>query len=309
MYTAAGKAKAMHELAGYVEQFIIDGLQDWAAAARDAIDSASDPVEEESAIYWFLGLAGNMLWAATVFFPPAAAVGAITLEVKAASLLGAAIGSGSIQKLYSMPVNKPSGKQFLKAQIAENQDQLRDLYVRGGDAFVKDSLYFYLLGLLDSEPGEATDEKLFSGGVRLKTKLRNYTISRFLFPSSGIDPNNLYTSLSKAMTKQVEGALGEFNKQYEQYDTDAYLYWKLNCNNCTAGNRRTMMKEYKDEHPFNPRLTFSVAPWLQVWNPWTNPTGDVIEKWKKFSKKPNSSAQLQPTRKSPYSTGPAWQRA
>ena len=65
-----------------------------------------------------------------------------------------------------MPVNKPSGKKFLKEQIAANQDKLRDLYVKGGDAFVKDSLYYYLLSLLAKEPGEPTDEKLFSGGVR-----------------------------------------------------------------------------------------------------------------------------------------------
>ena len=70
-----------------------------------------------------------------------------------------------------------------------------------------------------------------------------------------------------------------------------------------------MMKEYKEDHPFNPHLTFSVAPWLQVRNPWANPTGDVIGKWKQFSKKPNSSAQQQSSRKSPFSTGPAWQRA
>ena len=42
--------------------------------------------------------------------------------------------------------------------------------------------------------------------------------------------DSLYTSLNKVMTKQVEGALAEFNKQYEEYDTDAYLYWKLGCN-------------------------------------------------------------------------------
>jgi hypothetical protein len=73
-------AKTDAQIAPYWEagvwQFVTDSMQGWQIAAHGAIDDAEVPQEKESIWYWVVSLAGNMLWAATVFFPPAGAVAA-----------------------------------------------------------------------------------------------------------------------------------------------------------------------------------------------------------------------------------------
>jgi hypothetical protein len=54
-----------------VASFIRDGSLAWGQAADGAISDAADPDDADSGLYWWITLAGNMLWAATVFFEPA----------------------------------------------------------------------------------------------------------------------------------------------------------------------------------------------------------------------------------------------
>jgi hypothetical protein len=56
-----------------VEQRINDCMQDWQGAMEWALDHLPDPPQKVPWLEWAVGFVGNMLWAVTVFFPPAAA--------------------------------------------------------------------------------------------------------------------------------------------------------------------------------------------------------------------------------------------
>jgi hypothetical protein len=124
--SAAAIARLESDLATSVEGFITDGLLAWAQAAEGAINDSKDPDEDDSAIYWFISLAGNMLWASTVFFPPAAVVGTVTRATKTASTLGAGLAADTVRKLFTHPPNTASAKAFLRDAVAK-QDELENV--------------------------------------------------------------------------------------------------------------------------------------------------------------------------------------
>ena len=92
---------------------------------------------------------GNLAWAATVFFPPAAEVGVVAAAgtvvkigvgtsrwSQAVSILGAAVGSGGVPKLNQFlhsgkappQLNSPEGKALLRRIITERVDKLKVAY-------------------------------------------------------------------------------------------------------------------------------------------------------------------------------------
>jgi hypothetical protein len=51
-----------------VQKVIADCFQDWTGAIEWSIDHVPDPPGDSSWLDWGISLAGNMLWAVTVFF-------------------------------------------------------------------------------------------------------------------------------------------------------------------------------------------------------------------------------------------------
>ncbi len=121
----------------------------WEGAVRDVLVDLPGPEDEDAELYWFIAFVGNLAWAATVFFPPAATIGVVaaagnTVKIaagtsrasQAVSLLGAAVGSGGVPKLNQFlhsgkappQLNSPEGKALLRRIITERVDKLKVAY-------------------------------------------------------------------------------------------------------------------------------------------------------------------------------------
>ena len=144
-----------------VEKAIFDCIQDWEGAIEWSIDHLPDPPVGFSWLDWSIGLVGNMLWAATVFFPPTFVI-ATTTEVamrggvlvagtgklvyasasaatKAASVLGAAIGSsgtqiGGLLRALDGELNSPEGKKFMHDFMMRQIGEIYQKFVDDADS-------------------------------------------------------------------------------------------------------------------------------------------------------------------------------
>jgi hypothetical protein len=86
----AGRPARLKNLAHYIFIEVQVFVNVWAQKVDLAASTASLPEDEESSKYWYIALAGNMVWAMTIFYNPASAV------VRLAALGGAAVGSGVV---------------------------------------------------------------------------------------------------------------------------------------------------------------------------------------------------------------------
>jgi hypothetical protein len=232
--THAEHMKLKQYMADDVEQFITDGLQDWATAAEGAVADAQDPADDDSIVYWLISLAGNLLWAATVFFPPAglAAAGAST-ATKVASMVGATVGSDTIRKMAQDPPSTDEAKKFLRDMIAKKADELRKMFVDSADDWIASDLANYVTNEMltaahitpDSGGHLADDdaERLMQS-VREKATLRAYTLEKFLFPGGDITAGNLSTTLRKFMLRELNRALSDYNRQFREWKKDRHDY-------------------------------------------------------------------------------------
>ncbi len=270
--TAAGIASLENSLSTSVEAFIATGLSDWAQAAEGAINDARDPDEADSEIFWLIALAGNMLWASTVFFPPAAVVGEITTATKAASLLGAALGSGTVQKLFIRPPKPDGAKAFLRDVVAARKDALREMYVGAADEWIKRVLAPYVIedvsGLQWEGRGrpapEVFDQDLQKVTVHGQARLRDFTVEHFLFPGAPFTAKEQSVGMRNLMVKELQGALLDFNQQYLYWIGGRQLYIEQNSSYDdlmrTKGEERELGEEYEKQSPFSPQLKFTGVP-------------------------------------------------
>jgi hypothetical protein len=71
---AANKQRRLAELERYVNHQIQINLGSWKEEVDQAINHAQYPIQPESRIFWYIALAGNLLWVATsLISPPVAA--------------------------------------------------------------------------------------------------------------------------------------------------------------------------------------------------------------------------------------------
>src|SRR5262249_25625576 len=89
-----------------IEQKVTDCLQDWEAACSNAVKEMMEQQksgDDSSRKQFVISLIGNLAWAATVFFPPAAGVAATVSSAstltKVVSVVGATVGSNTIGQL------------------------------------------------------------------------------------------------------------------------------------------------------------------------------------------------------------------
>lgn len=98
---SAEKQKRIAALEMYVNQQMQINLTSWKIEMGEAINLAAYPAQEESRIYWYIALAGNLLWAATCLLAPPAAAGAGVIAVAAeAAATSAAVKSLARESAY-----------------------------------------------------------------------------------------------------------------------------------------------------------------------------------------------------------------
>lgn len=113
----AGKPARIQKIKELMYMQIQMHMLGWVEKVDEAINDADDPADDESVVYWFIALAGNLCWAATSLKPVQAAY----KTAVAMSFIGAAVGSGTVQKI-GMAISQPEHrKSFLKGEVAKLQ--------------------------------------------------------------------------------------------------------------------------------------------------------------------------------------------
>jgi len=197
-----------------VEKAIMDCIQDWEGAIEWSIDHLPDPPVGFSWLDWGIGLAGNMLWAVTVFFPPAFAIAApmevarggvlvagtgklvyasASTATKAASVLGAAIGSsgtqiGGLLRALDGELNSPEGKKFMHDFLMRQIGEMYNKFVEDADDWAQKDLLNHLIARwsLKTKPNRTLDNddsfrEFFNSAVG-SSELRRYVWEKFVFP-------------------------------------------------------------------------------------------------------------------------------
>jgi hypothetical protein len=126
----------------------------WQEAAYKAVLGLPDPQESDSKVNWLISLVGNLAWAATVFFPPAAAVAVGTTvaekvtyagasaATKATSMIGATLAAGVVAELGKLDgdLGSPEGKRFLNRYLSSQVPTVLKEYAAEADSWVKTGL-------------------------------------------------------------------------------------------------------------------------------------------------------------------------
>lgn len=199
-----------------IEQKVTDCLQDWAGACSDAVKEMMEKQRlqqdaEAAKAQFVISLIGNLAWAATVFFPPAAAV-AVTKDffgpggysgltkimespgpsgvTKIVSVLGAAVGSGTINQLIS-----PTGSldwtaigHHLGELVPKIGDKLATVANEWKDSYLINHMIatFSLRTKPNINRSNDEDFKDWCNGYEGGRELRKAAWEKFVFPVDGL---------------------------------------------------------------------------------------------------------------------------
>jgi len=234
------------ELRKFVHQQIEINLNSWKIEMEGAINTAVGPSRPESNFYWYVALAGNLLWAATALLAPPAAIAAQTVRarllvagedaaseaVKNAARLagenaarfrshvitdmsftGAAIGSGSVEKIARAGaierLGAEDGKKVVRDYIGRQRANLEDLYKR----YLRDTWANQLNGLGIWEAAGNAPEPL---------DVYDPFIWAQMFPGVAYDEERFNTLRNNARAK-IESALADYNRQWHNYHAYDYM--------------------------------------------------------------------------------------
>jgi Domain of unknown function (DUF4157) len=215
-------------------------LDEWFSAMSAGVDSLPEPEDPEAETYWFIALAGNLAWAVTSLM-------AAELVVPI-SVLGAAVGSGSIQKLLGE--SAPPAKPFLIASLAKARDAM--------EKTLKPKIIDADLEILDEKITDKSRqeqvlwskmflvpyEKKFESMVAIAVKHAMAAFSDFMSQYK-VWKDEIWALVVK--DRQISMPKGPLGEPGESAARAGYLLRPT-----TGGERAAAEKQ----HPFNPRLKF-----------------------------------------------------
>ncbi|MFK4530164.1 hypothetical protein ABIF90_008145 [Bradyrhizobium japonicum] len=176
-------------------------LNAWQTQVDSAITDAPNPLDDESRKYFWIALAGNLLWASTVFLNPAVA-GELTL-IRVMSGVGAAIGSGAYERTSkehssdnAPPPHDP--KYLMREQVAKARGTLEEHFKTKRHEFA-----WGFPELKDWPKSSALDA------------LDRYMWKQ-MFPWIRYDTDRFNNIRLEALEK-VKGTLADYNRQWQQY--------------------------------------------------------------------------------------------
>jgi hypothetical protein len=286
-------------LEGHVERFFTDGLIEWSAAGNLALQNTPMPQEEDSILYWVIALAGNMLWAATVYMKPNPTTGLPSAAQKTLSLIGAGFGSDTVRQVKNLLATAPEpnhAKDFFAKIIDLRADQIEVDLVNETAEFVRKDFI--------EELSRKMKEKWWNANPKAKTPAsddwsynqiehwtaieqnagRYYVYENFVFPGLLLDknykmeykPGIMRQTLSSEMTAQTTQALASYKDQYAQ--------WRAKINRQADLDSRKRLAPGSPNRPpielrvpFEPDINFGGR---YFWTPAGNLTaGQVVRKW------------------------------
>lgn len=227
-----------------VEQKVTDCLQDWAHAGSDAVQEMMrlQKLQDDSSREQFvISLIGNLAWAATVFFPPAAAATPFMTAsrgvhlppkqyfdksgtpaiAKIVSVLGAAVGSNTLgQLLDAKSLDWPAVGDHLGELVPEIRKNLKD----AADSWIALDLrsHMTMMFSLQTHPdyNKSNDDEYrnwystFGAG----DELRKTVWERFVFPvSTGLEYGQGEQGLKKFLIRKLTDVKIKYELQYSNY--------------------------------------------------------------------------------------------
>jgi hypothetical protein len=230
-----------------------------------------------------------------------------SLKTKAASLLGAALGTDVIGKLTKQPPTSDAAKSFLRDVIAKKQDELRKIFVAAADNWIEEKLSLYVLvgvvdhreceqhGRLQVSEAELWDLLTDDVAQEYMSKVANindlylYTAKNFLFPGVDFvgdvdfDGAKLNFPLRKFMVTEINQALREFNRQFKDWNKARShanpLISARSLFQMSTQHPVNLRVEFERKHPFRPSLKFMGLP-NSVQQAKRTDVGDIVVKWK-----------------------------
>lgn len=262
---------------------IRDCFLNWQQAACNAIFTAPDPQDSGATMEWWIALVGNMVWAATVFFPPsfvaagvveatvtaeavastatatvrtASVVASASAATKAASLVGAAVGSGVVVQLRSYGRNlKTDGKGYIRQYVLSQIPAIQSAYVAGADEIWGREVLNHLLsmaGLAKHERGGSydlsdADFTSYYNSARGAEECARCVWEDHIFPGYLTTYDRGQLGLEDFFARQLKVALQQFDDQWDDYKREASRNFKS-------------VRDYLKADPFVPDLTFPGLP-------------------------------------------------
>lgn len=238
-----------------VEQKVKDCLQDWSAASSKAVQEMMERQRKQDAteaaeaarVQFCISLIGNLAWAATVFFPPAAAIAAVqsvapfraymggTLQkidlfseasspsaaTKIVSVLGAAVGSNTIGQLA-----QPNGsldwiavEKHLDALVPQIRTSLKSVAQHWTDGYLAN----HMVNMFSTRKNLKTDhndDKEFKEWVRSyegAEEFRRTVWEKFVFPVAGVEFDLDVAGLQNFLVGKLTDLKTKFDRQYKDY--------------------------------------------------------------------------------------------
>lgn len=242
-----------------VEQKVKDCLQDWSAATSKAVQAMMERQRQQEAaeaakaarVQFVISLVGNLAWAATVFFPPAAAVAVTkdffgpsgysgpirTLEspgpsaaTQIVSVLGAAVGSNTIGQLAQAngSLDWIAVEDHLDELVPEIKKSLRSVAQHWTDGYLTNHM-IKMFSTRKNLKTDHNDDKEFQewvGSYEGGEEVRKAVWEKFVFPGTGIEFDREVAGLKKFLNGKLTDLKTKFDRQYKDYVKQrTYAYW------------------------------------------------------------------------------------
>jgi hypothetical protein len=246
------------KLGSEVEQKVTDCLQDWSAASSKAVQEMTERQRQQDAseaadaakVQFIISLVGNLAWAATVFFPPAAAV-AVTKEffgpggrslmrtsespgasaaTKIVSVLGAAVGSGTIAQFAQSngSLDWTAVQDYLLELKQEISKNLTSVEQQWTDSYLMNEMIkkFGSRKNLKTDHNDDNEFKDWCNSAEGGRELRKTVWEKFVFPADGLDFEAGELGLKKFLIRKLTELKASYDRQYRDYVKQrTYAYW------------------------------------------------------------------------------------
>jgi hypothetical protein len=233
-----------------VEQKVTDCLQDWSAAGGKAVQEMMEKQRQQDAadaaeaakVQFVISLVGNLAWAATVFFPPAAAVvvtkdffgpggysGPIkTLEspgpsaaTQIVSVVGAAVGSGTIAQFVQAngSLDWMAVQDHLDELVPQIATSLASVAQRWTTSYLADHMtkMFSTKKNLRTDQNDDNEFKAWVRSYEGGQELRRTVWEKFVFPVAGLEFDRREAGLKKFLVGKLTDLKTSYDRQYKDY--------------------------------------------------------------------------------------------
>jgi len=217
---------------------ILEDLDRWKEAVDSVIALAPIPQAQDSEVYWWIALAGNMIWAATSLMTD----GAATVIM---SFGGGALASGV---LTPRPDNRAAGRDFVRKAVAQTRGQMEEhkaLRSMARDWATEFMTNIYGKDMDASPEGIRKAQQKFGTSYDIDQMFDEFVWDH-LFTVDANDTRK-YTIIGDLALKNVIAALDYFNQEFKRWRQKGAQHHR-------NGTTYLSVEELEQKYPFKPDL-------------------------------------------------------